>query len=76
MLLTLIMIRWSVFIPEAPNDFPFSHALVLWQLGSWPGTRRWRCIGKCFCQAAAVWSWTAGKAERLKKSRSLHMDSL
>lgn len=55
----------------------FFHVLVmLSQLDSWPGTLRWRCIGKCFCQAAAVWSWTAGKGEQLKKSRSLRTASL
>lgn len=59
-----------------PKLLPVFHVLVLSQLDSWLVTHRWRCIGKCFCQAAAVWSWTAGKDEQLKKSRSLHTDSL
>lgn len=75
MLLTLITIRLFVFIPGAQNDFPFFLVVVLSQLDSWPVTHRWRCIGKCSCQAAAVWSWTAGKGEQLKKSRSLHTGS-
>lgn len=59
-----------------PKWLSFFHVLVLSQLDSWLVTHQWRCIGKCFCQAAAVWSWTAGKDEQLKKNRSLHTDSL
>uniref|UniRef100_A0A803TU81 Uncharacterized protein n=1 Tax=Anolis carolinensis TaxID=28377 RepID=A0A803TU81_ANOCA len=42
----------------------------------WLVTHLSRCIAKYFCPAAAVLSWIAGKAEQLKKNRSLHMDSL
>lgn len=76
MLLSLTFIRLFVFIPEAQNHFPFFHVLVLSQLASWLVTHRWRCTGKCFCQAAVVWSWTAGKDAQPKRSLSSHTDSL